>query len=93
MTSREQEVHLPAITPLPTDPIYKAWNRESNRVDGFDALYYYDGEGLEQIYLEETGEMRYEVYTADGQWMGRIWEEDQVGYFRTPEQLAAQKNG
>ena len=62
-------------------------------MDGFDALYYYDGEGLEQIYLEETGEMRYEVYTADGQWMGRIWEEDQVGYFRTPEQLAAQKNG
>ena len=93
LTSREQEVHLPAITPLPTDPIYKVWNRESNRVDGFDALYYYDGEGLEQIYLEETGEMRYEVYTADGQWMGRIWEEDQVGYFRTPEQLAAQKNG
>lgn len=93
LTSREQKVRLPAITPLPTDPIYKAWNRESNRVDGFDALYYYDGEGLEQIYLEETGEMRYEVYSADGQWMGRIWEEDQVGYFRTPEQLAAQKNG
>lgn len=93
LTSLEQEIPLPAITPLPTDPIYKAWNRESNRVDGFDALYYYDGESLEPIYLEETGEMSYEVYTMDGQWMGRIWEEDQVGYFRTPEQLSAENGG
>lgn len=92
LTSRKQDVSLPAITPLPTDPIYKAWNRESNRVDRFDALYYYDGESLEPIYLEQTGEMCYEVYTMDGQWMGRIWEEDQVGYFRTPEQLSSQKS-
>lgn len=93
LTSREKPDGIPAVTPLPSDPIYKAWNRESNRVDRFDALYYYDGERLEPVYLEETGEMCYEVYTADGRWMGRIWEEDQVGYFRTPEQLSSENGG
>ena len=85
------EVALPGITPLPTDPIYKAWNREINRVDRFDRLYYYDGERLERVYLEQTGEMDYEVYGQDGRWLGRIWEENEIGYFRTPEQLAGKE--
>ena len=87
------EQTLPSVTPLPTDPVYRAWNRESNRVDRFDAVYYYDGEGLERVTLEQTGEMDYEVYGQDGRWMGRIWEEELIGYFRTPEQLAGEKSG
>lgn len=93
LSCQYQGVTLPAITPLPTDPIYKAWNRETNRIDRFDVLYYYDGERLERLTLEQTGEMNYEVYGQDGRWMGRIWEEDKIGYFRTAEQLAEKENG
>ena len=81
----EDDIILPSVTPLPTDPIYKRWNAQANRPGGFDALYYYDrGEkSLIPVRLEQTGEYDYNVYTEDGLEVGRIWEEaDGIGYFR-----------
>lgn len=81
----EDDIILPSVTPLPTDPIYKRWNAQTNRPGGFDALYYYDqGEKcLIPVRLEQTGEYDYNVYTEDGLEVGRIWEEaDGIGYFR-----------
>ena len=78
------EAAIPSVTPLPTHPIYRRWNAQTNRPAGFDALYYYDHNGgtLSRILLEQTGENDYRVLLEDGGELGRIWEEpDGIGYF------------
>ena len=71
------------VTPLPADPIYYVWNQSANRPETFDLLYYYDGEALEPVTLEQTGEHDFLVLDAAGEQVGRIWEEaDGLGYFR-----------
>ena len=71
------------VTPLPSDPIYRQWNAATNRPGGFDYLYWYDGDTLVPAVLEPAGEKAFQVLDGEGRALGRIWEEDGIGYFRT----------
>ena len=78
----------PSVTPLPSDPMYRAWNAETNRPENFDEMYLYDGAQFLPVLLERTGERAYDVLSQEGERLGRIWEEeDETGYFRRPDQL------
>lgn len=73
---------LPSVTPLPSQPLYRRWNAEINRPDRFDRLYWYDGEKVHPVILEQTGEKEYRVLRSDGSALGQIFEDDSgVGYF------------
>lgn len=76
---------LPSVTPLPSNPIYRPWNYETNRPDGFERLYYYDQGQLTPAALQAQGEGEYRVVAPDGTVIGAIWEEQGVGYFREAE--------
>ena len=71
----------PSVSPLPSDPMYRAWNREANHPSGFSVLYWFDGTDLIRASLtpEEDG---YRVTDPAGRELGRIWEEDGIGYIR-----------
>lgn len=73
---------VPSVTPLPAAPMYQQWNYETNRPDGFDLLYYYDGTQLIPAQLKSTGERNYQVTDPQGQPLGTIWEENGNGYFQ-----------
>ncbi len=73
------------VTPLPTTPIYYHWNQESNRPETFDRLYFYNGISVEPVELEQTGEYDFLVRNRADRPIGRIWEEDDMGYFQTME--------
>jgi len=89
VASRRERSQLPGLYPLPADPIYRSWNREMNRPEGFDLLFYYDGQTMIRVTLEQTGEHDFLVMREDGTQLGRIWEEsDGLGYFRLTEKSA-----
>ena len=72
----------PEVTPLPSAPMYRAWNAEVTRPENFDLFYYYDGQSLRPVTLERTGAHSYSVYETDGALLGRIWEDaDATGHF------------
>jgi len=74
-----------SVTPLPTDPMYRAWNAEANRPDRFDRLYFYDPDAntVFPVTLEQTGPYDFEVYDLSGTKVAVIWEEDgSIGYLR-----------
>lgn len=80
----------PSVSPLHTGVMYQAWNCESNRPETFDALYYYDGDSLHPLWLEQTGEHEYTVSYASGPVLGRIWEdENRNGYFELASEALA----
>lgn len=68
---------LPTIVPLQAEEIYRAWNYEANRIDGFDLLYYYDYENNTFLLLQarQTGERSFDLYTEEGVLLGRVAEE------------------
>lgn len=76
---------LAPVTPLPSDPMYRQWNREANDPEGFTMLYWYDGAGLNPVELEKTGENQWLVRSWHGHVWGRIVEEDGAGYIRPGE--------
>lgn len=80
------------VTPLPADPLYRAWNREANHPSGFETLYWFDGEGLTPAVLRELAENTYQVRDRQGNLLGVIWEEDGIGYIRRPEQLSPEQS-
>lgn len=80
------------VTPLPADPIYRVWNRESNHPAGFEALYWFDGESVKPAVLRELAENTYQVRDRAGKLLGVIWEEDGIGYLRRPEQLTPEQS-
>lgn len=89
LESERGERIWPTVIPLPADPMYRAWNAEVNRPSGLDGMYFYDGAQMIPVRLEPVGENDYKVWSADGVWLGNIWEEaDKTGYFRRPEQLS-----
>lgn len=73
---------LPPVTPLPSDPMYRQWNREANHPESFAVLYWYNGAYLYPVELEKTGEEEWLVQSQSGQVLGRIFEEDGIGYIR-----------
>ncbi|MDE7262440.1 MAG: hypothetical protein K2N78_10365 [Oscillospiraceae bacterium] len=77
---------LPSVTPLPSDPMYRAWNREANHPSGFTVLYWFDGTNLIPARLEEQAEDAWLVRDPEGGLLGRIWEENGIGYIRPSEQ-------
>lgn len=80
------------VTPLPADPMYRAWNREANHPSGFETLYWFDGESLTPAVLRELEENTYQVRDRQGNLLGVIWEENGIGYIRRPEQLAPEQS-
>lgn len=80
------------VTPLPADPLYRAWNREANHPSGFETLYWFDGESLTPAVLRELEENTYQVWDRQGVLLGVIWEENGIGYIRRPEQLALEQS-
>ena len=82
LTCRGGEGAVPTVTPLPTasGEVYRKWNAETSRPESFDALYWYDGEKVERLTLEQAGEHDFRLYIKD-QLLGRLWEdENSVGY-------------
>lgn len=75
-------IEWPNVTPLPTNPMYQQWNRETNAPDCFDLLYYYDGRQLIKARLESSGEGSYRVTDGQGKTLGHICEEKGNGYFQ-----------
>lgn len=84
LTARAGE-GCPSVAPLPSDPMYRQWNREANHPASFDVLYWFDGGALTRAELKELGENRYEVTDRSGRTLGRIVEEDGIGYIRPQE--------
>lgn len=80
------------VSPLPADPLYRAWNREANHPSGFETLYWFDGESLTPAALRELEENTYQVQDRQGELLGVIWEENGIGYIRRPEQLAPEQS-
>lgn len=76
----------PSVTPLPSDPMYRQWNRETNHPSGFSLLYWYDGTDLIPAELEDLPGGSHLVKDREGRVLGRIWEENGTGYIRPPEQ-------
>ena len=74
---------LPAVTPLPANPLYRQWNREANHPGHFAALYWFDGTSMRRAVLEEVDENTYQIQDRQGQVLGHIWEEDGTGYIRS----------
>ena len=69
------------VTPLPVSPMYYHWNKDTHRPETFDVLYYYDGQRIFPVELEQTGEHQFQVLDRERRTVGRIWEEeDQRGY-------------
>jgi len=74
--------NLPSVTPLPSDPMYRQWNREANHPESFETLYWNDGSYLYRVELVKQKENEWLVQDASGRIWGRIWEEDGVGYIQ-----------
>ena len=73
---------LPTVTPLPNEPMYQNWNCEVNRPDTFDLLFYFDGEDILPVTLEDLEEHCFRVWTEDGRLAGTVIEEEnRDGYF------------
>lgn len=92
LTSTGENTGLPAAVPVPTWPVYRAWNAETARPEEFDVLYYYDGTGLERVRLtpRATGEHDFGVYRENGELLGELWEEEgKIGYFRLAQKSPA----
>ena len=79
---------LPSVTPLPSDPMYRQWNRAANHPESFQALYWNDGAYLYRVELEKLGENEWLARGESGRVWGRIFEEDGIGYIRPPEYAA-----
>ena len=83
LVSLDPEETLPSVTPLPTDPVYRRWNAQTNWPGRFDVLYYYREGELSRVWLEQMGEKRFSVVNDRGEVLGLFWEEsDGLGYFR-----------
>lgn len=80
------------VTPLPSDPMYRGWNREANHPSGFQVLYWFDGVSLTPAVLRELAENTYQIRDRQGELLGVIWEEDGIGYIRRPEQLSPERS-
>lgn len=74
--------NLPSVTPLPTDPMYRQWNRQANHPEGFESLFWYDGAYLYPVELERTGEDEWVIRSELGRIWGHIFEENGIGYIR-----------
>lgn len=82
LVSRAGEGVLPSVQPLPTWPLYRRWNAQTNDPFRFDRLYWYDGVEAIPVLLQKTGEKNCQVLLSDGSALGHIWEEsDGLGYF------------
>ena len=75
---RTKNESLPTVVPLQTQNIYRAWNYESNRIDGFDRLYYYDHASgqFTPLRYEQTAERAFDLFLEDGTLFGRVEEQD-----------------
>lgn len=83
LVSLNPEETLPSVTPLPTDPVYRNWNAQTNWPGRFDVLYYYSEGEISRVWLEQTGEKQFFLINNCGERIGRFWEEsDGLGYFR-----------
>ena len=62
--------------------MYQNWNCEVNRPDTFDLLFYFDGEDILPVTLEDLEEHCFRVWTEDGRLAGTVIDvENRDGYF------------
>lgn len=73
-----------SVTPLPSNPVYEPWNAEVSRPETFDLLYYYDAAAgtAVPVTVENNGDRQYLLWTEEGIFLGRLWEEDGYGYWQ-----------
>jgi hypothetical protein len=71
---------IPDVTPLPADPMYAAWNADTNRLGNFDILYLYDDRQLSRVYAVAREDGRYDIFSTDGTLVGYTYETNQHGY-------------
>ena len=75
---------LPSVIPLSERELYRQWNYETNRIDGFDELYYYDVQNNSLIRLTyvQTGEKAFNLYDEGGILFGTVTTDaDGCGHF------------
>lgn len=79
--TRYQKYHA-AVTPIPSDPMYRPWNCSSMRLSTFDVLYLYNYEenSLTRLDAVQIEGETYEIYSESGEYLGYTWEEDNYGY-------------
>lgn len=70
----------PDFTPIPSSPMYRAWNCESMRLSNFDVLYLYREGELIPVTKLSTGQESYSLYDREGNCVGYTKEEDCLGF-------------
>ena len=88
MTAYKNGAPKASWTPLPLSEdgtVWKAWNRESLRLSGFDRLYYLDAEEMRLIaaFCEETAAGEWTIRGEDGTPLLYIREEELCGLWST----------
>lgn len=83
MKYQTKEYFLPSVVPLPEQELYRVWNYDTNRIDGFDQLYYYDVESntLTQLFAVQTGERAFDLFDEDGALFGVVTDAEGCGRF------------
>lgn len=79
--------HVPEFSPVPLScedfSFYRNWNRDTKRIGGFDQIWLWNGTDMTLTLLTVTpngGEHDFLFYLHDGTYVGRVWEEDGIGY-------------
>ena len=71
---------IPDVTPVPADPMYKAWNYSTNWLGNFDALYLYRNQQLIRIFAVARKDGQFNICSADGALLGYTYEINHSGY-------------
>ena len=81
--------YSPEVAPLPANPMYRGWNRESMLLYNFEALYLYDGEDtLIKVSAVNAGYNMWTLKNENGEELGFVREEDNCGYLQLTSSAA-----
>lgn len=77
---RTKNLELAAVYPLPADAVWQSWNFETNRLDNFDLVYFYNAVDNKLCLLEVTvlSDTEYQLY-YEGALFGTVTEENKIG--------------
>lgn len=71
---------FPVVVPLPLEEVLYSYEQDFYRLSTFYELYYYDGETLSPLTMEQTGEESFRLYRPGGELFATTWEQDGVGH-------------
>lgn len=75
--------YSPEVTPIPANPMYKGWNRDSMLLTNFEVLYLYDGMyNLIRVSAVPDGKNRWLIISENSEALGKAWEDNNFGYLQ-----------